>query len=52
MNSSLKELFDQTFNLPPKDKAEIARQAMFEINQYLESNTIRYENICQPYQTD
>ena len=46
MNSSLKELFDQTFNLPPKDKGEIARQAMFEINQYLESINCTEEQIA------
>ena len=46
MNSSLKELFDQTFNLPPKDKVEIARQAMVEINQYLESINCTEEQIA------
>ena len=45
MDSSLRELFNQTLNLSPREKVDIARRALQEINQYLKKLKLSDEQV-------
>ena len=45
MDSSLRELFNQTLNLSPREKVDVARRALQEINQYLKKLELSDEQV-------